>query len=167
MPNPINAWVSEKILGAEITAQIAYFMPPKKAIQISRHYSLGFKAQLAKIMHPKKIEPILKEMPIEELEKVMRKLMEEKAYRVLGEYVEALPMEKLLILAKKMRFEELLFVSLYVKDKKRVAEIAKKLFSLEELREVYQISKELSLEKEMEKVLAHFPPSLREKILEK
>lgn len=118
MPNFVNAKVAEQVLGASITANISYYIDLRDAISIMKFLSLPFMAEVAHYMIPEKSVPLLNNLPIDMMKKLVAYLLRKDEHFVVGTFVEVTDSQRVIEISKSIEKEDdLIKISKYVKNK--------------------------------------------------
>jgi hypothetical protein len=118
MPNFVNAKVAEQVLGASITANISYYIDLRDAISIMKFLSLPFMAEVAHYMIPEKSVPLLNNLPIDMMKKLVAYLLRKNEHFVVGTFVEVTDSHRVIEISKSIEKEDdLIKISKYVKNK--------------------------------------------------
>ncbi|MCS6983783.1 MAG: hypothetical protein NZM25_01475 [Leptospiraceae bacterium] len=164
IPNFINARIAEDILGAHITANLTYHVPVQDALAISRYFSVEFMAELAQVLVPGRAQHILHSFPVQDMKKIMHQLLRKKNYYTLGNFVDYLPIETLLVLAQEIHNEEdLLRIAVFSSNKQHLANMLCG-FTDDRLLRLVQAAHRLGLWNELLGVVSFFDDSLRQRM---
>lgn len=118
MPNFVNAKVAEQVLGASITANISYYIDLKDAISIMKFLSLPFMAEVAHYMIPEKSIPLLNNLPMDMMKKLVAYLLKKEEHFVVGSFVEVTDSQRVIEISKSIEKEgDLVKISKFVNSK--------------------------------------------------
>ena len=124
MPNFLNAKVAETILGPMIAANLANHVPIKDAVAILKNLSTTFLSEVAGYMIPEKSVKLIDNIPIDILKKVTISLVEQKKYFVASNFVNALPIQRIITLSEVIYNElDLILIAELVENKAHIAKI--------------------------------------------
>ena len=124
MPNFLNAKVAETILGPMIAANLANHVPIKDAVAILKNLSTTFLSEVAGYMIPEKSVKLIDNIPIDILKKVTISLVEQKKYFVASNFVNALPIQRIITLSEVIYNElDLILIAEFVENKAHIAKI--------------------------------------------
>ncbi|MCB1158177.1 MAG: hypothetical protein H7A25_15390 [Leptospiraceae bacterium] len=157
MPNFINAKIAQDILGASITANFTYFIPIKDALNISSMFSIPFMADVSEHLNPSRLEPLLKEFPIDRIKKIVVEMEKRNGYYTMGNFVDYIPSDKVSIIANQIQSEETLIrTASFANKKHRLAPIIAA-FSDDRLKKLLLKGDELKLYEEIILIMRHIP----------
>lgn len=124
MPNFLNAKVSHDILGANITANLSYFLDPKEAIGIASHFSTSFFADVIEHLVPERISDMIALAPFDQMRKAVNELIRRENFFVIGSLIDYTPIDSVGKIAKGLNNPEYLIRITYnCQDKSRVLKL--------------------------------------------
>lgn len=181
MPNFLNAKVAETVLGPMIAANLSNHVPIKDAVAILKNMSIGFLADVASYMNPEKSTTLIDNIPIDTLKKVTSKLIEQKKYFTASNFVNALPIQRIITLSEAIPNElDLILIAEFVDNKSHIAKIVedfddKKIINIiktaythnkqEEILSVFILLPKSQLDRVL-KLLGTLPESVKQQILQ-
>lgn len=96
LPNYMNAKVSERVLGAYITANVSYHLETKDLVGVAKYLSKPFLAEVAENLIPSKSNRIVNELPISMVQKVTEYLMRKEQHFVVASFIEEVQRKRLM-----------------------------------------------------------------------
>lgn len=166
LPNYMNAKVSEKVLGAYITANVSYHLESKDLIGVAKYLSEPFLAEVAENLIPAKSNRIVNELPISLLQSVTEYLMSKEQYFVVASFIEVVYRKRLMQLIDAINSEsDLLKTSEYIRN----PELLKDIFlSFSTTRQIKLLQKSVDIQKEgvIIKTLMQIPEKERLEIID-
>ncbi len=145
LPNFINAKIAEDILGANLTANLTYHLQINDALSISTFFSISFLSEVAEVLIPSKVKELIAKFPNSKIILIINLLEKKEKYYTMANFVEYLPLDKLKTLATEINSElTLIKISTFVSKKERLALLIEA-FTLERLKKLLVIAKELNL----------------------
>lgn len=180
MPNFLNAKVAETVLGPMIAANLSNHVPIKDAVAILKNMSINFLADVATYMIPEKSSTLIDNIPIEILKKVATKLIEQSKHFTASNFVNVLPIQKIITLSEVIYNElDLILISEYVDNKQHIAKIVegfddKKILAIIKTAYTHQKQEEilsvfiLLPQKQLDRILSllnSLPASVKEQIV--
>lgn len=155
LPNFINAKIAEEILGANLTANLTYHIPINDALSIASFFSISFLTSLAEVLIPEKSKDLIAKFPDSKIILIINNLEKQEKYFTMANFVEYLPLDKLKKLAIEIKSElTLLKISTFVVKKERLALVIES-FTLERLKKLLALAKELNLKDLVLEILNH------------
>lgn len=125
LPAAITAKLSEHALGATVSGRVAGEMEPGRAVDIAKHLSTGFLADLTVQLDPKRASAVVAKMPSEIVVKTALELVKREDYITMGRFVDVLSEATLAaVIAAIPSDEALLRSGFFVENKSRLAMLA-------------------------------------------
>lgn len=123
MPNFLNAKVSEDILGAQITANLTYYMPVKDAVSISNYFSVSFLTDVMEHVNPARVEAVIKASPMHRMKQIVYELIKRKKYFVVAGLIDHTPVNINVEVSKNITPEDLVELSTLINRTDVMAEV--------------------------------------------
>lgn len=166
LPNYMNAKVSEKVLGAYITANLSYHLDSKDLVGISKFLSKPFLAEVAENLIPSKSDKLVNELPISLVQSVTEYLMSKEQYFVIASFIEVVHRKRLMQLIDAINSDsDLLKTSEYIRN----PELLKDIFlSFSPSRQTKLLQKSIEIRKQgvIIKTLMQIPTKERKRIID-
>lgn len=121
LPVSLVAKLSEKVFGATLSARIAGFMPPERAIEVSARLPVEFLADVCLQLDPRRVAVLLRGIPVALVVQVSRRLAERGEFVTMGRFVDQLPDPTLRAVMETLTNDQLLRVGLYVESDARLS----------------------------------------------
>jgi len=127
-PDRLSAFLCKKAFGPVLTANMSYYTPTERAVRMSRHFDAEFMAEIAREQMPDRARELLEALPVELMRPVMRILLAEHEYHVMGGFTDYMPEDKVLTLMDEIEDPaDNLRVSAYAQRKERIARLTRRL----------------------------------------
>lgn len=124
MPVSLIAKLSEHVFGAVLSARIAGYMPPDRAVEVATATHPQFLAEISKAMEPKRAHALLQRIPVKLVLAVSKILLGHQEYMVMARFVDSIPIKAITaVVDDTPSDEDLLRVACYVEDANRLEEI--------------------------------------------
>ncbi|HEX4895796.1 MAG TPA: hypothetical protein VFV11_05640 [Solimonas sp.] len=125
LPVSLVAKLSEKVFGATLSARIAGFMPPERAIDVSSRLPVEFLGEVCLQLDPRRVAELLRGIPVPLIVQVSQQLAQRGEFVTMGRFVEQLPDGALRAVMDKLSNEQLLRVGLYVESDARLGTVVR------------------------------------------
>lgn len=126
LPLAANAKLSEKVLGAVLSARVAGELPVQRAIDLAGKLPVWFLAEISLHLEPKRAAPVIAGLPAERVIAVAHVLLEREEYVTMGRFVDSLHPEVLEATTEAVESEEaLLRIAFFADDPERLSTVAR------------------------------------------
>ena len=127
LPMAVAAKISERALGAALSARVAGVMEPEAAARLAGHLSPGFLVDLAARLDPTRVGPIVAQLPEDTVLDVARRLLAAKDMVTLARFVAVVDPAIVAQVAERADSTELLQMVLYTEDGAALGVLAQRL----------------------------------------
>jgi hypothetical protein len=164
IPDRVNAKIADTFLGASATAQLSYHLPPKKALSISKHFSIPFLADVATNMEPSRAETLIHAFPQVKVRAVSLHLLAQQNYYAMGQFLDYLTAAQSLPILQDVRSDEaVLRIASYARRKENLAVLVAAMGN-GRLLSLLQKTNELGMWDDVLPILAHLPAAVQARI---
>ncbi|HUS24000.1 MAG TPA: hypothetical protein VM369_03555 [Candidatus Binatia bacterium] len=123
LPARLNARLSEKVFGPFLSARLSSVMPADKAVDVARHLTPDFLAEICLAMDPRRSRAVVEVMPAEVVVAAARELVRREEYIVMGQFVDALPEGSIRAVIGILDDAQLLEIGFYVEQPARLDQL--------------------------------------------
>lgn len=121
LPSALNAFISERALGALLCARIANEMSTRRAIEIARHLPVEFMAATALYLDTERATALTAALPMPRILAVAQLLIAQREFITLGALADALPFPVIERIIREIRDgEALLRIAFFIEDPERL-----------------------------------------------
>lgn len=164
IPDRVNAKIANNFLGASATAQLSYHLPPKKALSISKHFSIPFLADVATNMDPSRAQTLIHAFPQAKVRTMSLYLLEQQNYYAMGQFLDYLtPAQAMPILQDVRSDEAVLRIASYARRKENLGVLVMGMGN-GRLLSLLQKTNELNMWDDVLPILAHLPAAEQARI---
>jgi hypothetical protein len=154
LPAHMLAALGERALGPLVCARLTGLLPPDRAAEISRHFSVEFLAQLAAELDPRRVIDVVSSLPSERVLAIALAMTASGEHVAMGRFVAHLDDDALAACIEELADEDLLRVAFVLEDKERVDALVG-LVGLERTKRMLDNADALGLEDEAHDLFDH------------
>lgn len=166
LPNTLVAFLGENLFGALLAARISGAMPAERAIDITRHMSIGFLADIAVELDPHAAADIIRGMPAQRVRDIGLELLKRGDFITMGRFTSYLSDATLRCVIEAIEDDAgLLHVGFFMESKERLSDVVR-LLPDSRLRHIMEIAQEKPTElwPEALALMAHVDDGLKSRL---
>ncbi|GLZ36841.1 hypothetical protein [Actinokineospora sp. NBRC 105648] len=123
VPAALTASIAQRSFGALLSARVAGVLEPARAVDLAGRLSVGFLADVAAELDPRRVAGVLAVLPVARMLEVARELVRRGDHITMGRFVGQLPPPALRATVETLAAEDLLRTAVYSEVADRFAEL--------------------------------------------
>lgn len=120
LPRKVVALICEKVIPAQISAQVTGLLQPEAAVELAERLPLAYQADICVAMDPRRAIAVLQAMPVSNVIAVAHELVKRREFMTMAQFVDALTQEQIARVARELNGEAMLKVGFYVESSERL-----------------------------------------------
>lgn len=163
LPAQTLAAIGERSLGSLICARLTGLLDSDRAVEIARHFSVDFLAQLAAELDPRRAVDVVTSMPPELVLKIAAAMVARGEHVPMGRFVAHLDDDTLAACIERLTDEDLLRIGFVLEGKERISQIFE-LLGRERSQRILDGAESMGLGEEALDLLDHLDPRQRKQL---
>ncbi len=123
LPGKVSGLIAQRALGPRLAAQVTGLLEPELAVNLSRHVSTPFQADLCQFLDPRRAGPVLRAMPLPVVVETSRELVAREEYITMARFVDDLRDEQIQAVAAILDADALLWIGFYTESGQRLSHL--------------------------------------------
>jgi len=123
LPGKVSGLIAQRALGPRLAAQVTGLLEPELAVNLAKHVSTPFQADLCQFLDPRRAGPVLRAMPVPVVVDTSRELVAREEYMTMARFVDDLLDEQIQAVTSILGADALLWVGFYVESGQRLSQL--------------------------------------------
>ncbi len=123
LPGKISGLIAQRALGPRLAAQVTGLLEPELAVNLSKHVSTPFQADLCQFLDPRRAGPVLRAMPVSVVVETSRELVSREEYITMARFVDDLLDTQIQAVSAILDAEALLWIGFYIESGERLSQL--------------------------------------------
>ncbi len=123
LPGKISGLIAQRALGPRLAAQVTGLLEPELAVNLAKHVSTPFQADLCQFLDPRRAGPVLRAMPVPVVVETSRELVSREEYITMARFVDDLLDAQIQAVSAILDAEALLWIGFYIESGERLSQL--------------------------------------------
>ncbi len=123
LPGKISGLIAQRALGPRLAAQVTGLLEPELAVNLSKHISIPFQADLCQFLDPRRAGPVLRAMPVSVVVETSRELVSREEYITMARFVDDLLDAQIQAVSAILAADALLWIGFYIESGQRLSSL--------------------------------------------